>query len=37
MVDGWTTERAAGEAAAIGLTSPGLKKFALDYVAARRR
>jgi uncharacterized protein (TIGR01244 family) len=37
MVDGWTTERAAEEAAAIGLTSPGLKKFALDYVAARRR
>jgi uncharacterized protein (TIGR01244 family) len=37
MVDGWDVARAGDEAAAIGLTHPGLKKFALDYVASHKR
>jgi uncharacterized protein (TIGR01244 family) len=31
LVDGWDEEKAMAEAAAIGLTSPALKTFALDY------
>ena len=31
-MDGWDVERATTEAEAIGLRSPGLKTFALDYV-----
>jgi uncharacterized protein (TIGR01244 family) len=35
-VDNWETERAMTEAEALGLTSEPLKKFALDFVQARR-
>lgn len=31
-LDGWNVDRAMKEAEAIGLRSPNLKKFALDYV-----
>lgn len=37
VVDGWELPRATAEADAIGLTSPALRKFALDYLAARKR
>jgi uncharacterized protein (TIGR01244 family) len=37
VVDGWDVEKATREAEAIGLTSPGLKKFALDYVSSHKR
>ena len=37
LVDKWDAERASTEAAALGLTNPALKTFALDYVAARKR
>jgi len=36
LQDRWTTDRAMTEAEAIGLTSPQLKQFATDYLAARR-
>jgi uncharacterized protein (TIGR01244 family) len=36
-VDGWDVDKATAEADAIGLTSPALRKFALDYLAARKR
>jgi uncharacterized protein (TIGR01244 family) len=36
-VDGWDADRAATEAAALGLTSPALKTFALDYAAAHKK
>ena len=35
-LDGWETGRAMKEAEAIGLTSPALKEFALDYVRTAR-
>ena len=37
IADGWDVEKATAEAQTIGLTSPDLKKFALDYVAAHRK
>jgi uncharacterized protein (TIGR01244 family) len=37
VVDGWETERASTEAAALGLTSAPLKTFALDYAAAHKK
>ncbi len=37
LVDGWDADRAATEAAALGLTNPALKTFALDYVAAHKK
>jgi uncharacterized protein (TIGR01244 family) len=37
MQDGWPVEKATTEAKAIGLTAPGLEKFALDYIAAHRK
>lgn len=37
LVDQWSADRASTEAAALGLTNPALKAFALDYVASRRR
>jgi uncharacterized protein (TIGR01244 family) len=37
VADGWEVTRATDEATAIGLTSPMLRKFALDYVAAHKR
>ncbi len=37
LVDGWDVPRATAEAEAIGLTNPGLKKFAVDYAETRKK
>ncbi|MGE3955473.1 MAG: sulfur transferase domain-containing protein [Vicinamibacterales bacterium] len=37
VVDGWDTERASAEATALGLTSPALKTFAVDYAASHKK
>jgi uncharacterized protein (TIGR01244 family) len=37
LVDGWDVPRATEEAEAIGLTNPGLKKYALDYVEQHKK
>jgi uncharacterized protein (TIGR01244 family) len=37
VVDHWDTDRAGTEAAALGLTNPGLKKFAIDYAETHKR
>jgi len=34
--DGWPVEQAVEEAAALGLTNPALKQFALDYLAGAK-
>jgi uncharacterized protein (TIGR01244 family) len=34
---GWSQEKAAEEATKIGLTNPGLKKFAEDYIASHKQ
>lgn len=34
--DGWPVDKANTEAKAIGLTSPVLEKFALDYIASHK-
>jgi uncharacterized protein (TIGR01244 family) len=36
-VDKWDVDRAATEAAALGLTNASLKTFALDYIEAHKR
>jgi uncharacterized protein (TIGR01244 family) len=36
-VDHWAVERAAAEATALGLTSPALKQFAIDYSQSHKR
>jgi len=36
LVDGWPEDRAYNEAVSIGLSSPSLKAFALDYVARHK-
>jgi uncharacterized protein (TIGR01244 family) len=36
LQDGWTTDKALAEAEAIGLRSPVLRQFALDYISAHR-
>jgi uncharacterized protein (TIGR01244 family) len=36
-VDHWDEDRAFKEATALGLTSPALKQFAIDYAKANRR
>jgi len=36
-VDHWDTDRAYTEAAALGLTSPALKQFAIDYAQSHKR
>lgn len=36
VVDKWETERAFQEATALGLTSPALKQFAIDYAQSHR-
>ncbi len=36
-IDHWETERAYTEAAALGLTSPALKQFAIDYAQSHKR
>ena len=37
LVDGWDIPRATAEAETIGLRSPAMKQFALDYINARRK
>lgn len=37
VVDKWDADRASTEAAALGLTSPALKTFAMDYAASHSR
>jgi uncharacterized protein (TIGR01244 family) len=37
VVDKWDAEKAGAEAAALGLTSPALKKFALDYADSQKK
>ncbi len=37
VVDGWEAEKAGDEATALGLTSPALRTFALDYAAAHKK
>jgi len=36
LLDSWDAERAGSEAAALGLTSPALKTFALEYVRSHQ-
>jgi len=36
-IDKWDVERASAEAAALGLTNPALKTFALDYAASHKK
>jgi hypothetical protein len=36
-VDHWSADKAAEEATALGLTSPALKQFAIDYAKAHPR
>ena len=35
--DGWPVDKATTEAKAIGLSAPGLEKFALDYIASHKK
>jgi uncharacterized protein (TIGR01244 family) len=37
VVDHWDVDRAAKEATDLGMTSPTLKKFAIDYAQAHKR
>ena len=37
VVDHWDANRAAKEAAALGMTNPALKQFALDYAQSHHR
>jgi len=37
LVDNWEVDKATAEAERIGLKSPDLKQFAVDYVAAHRK
>src|SRR5215510_5953135 len=37
VIDKWDADRAAQEAAALGLTNPTLKQFALDYAQSHKR
>lgn len=37
LVDKWDNDRAIEEATALGMTSPKLKSFALDYIAAHKK
>jgi protein tyrosine phosphatase (PTP) superfamily phosphohydrolase (DUF442 family) len=36
-VDHWDSDKASQEAAALGLTSPALKQFAIDYAQSHKR
>ena len=36
-IDHWDTDRAGTEAAALGLTNPALKQFAVDYAQSHKR
>ena len=37
MLDRWDVDRATKEAEALGMTSPAMKKFALDYIQSHSR
>jgi uncharacterized protein (TIGR01244 family) len=37
VVDHWDVDRASTEAAALGMTSPALKQFAIDYSQSHKR
>ena len=37
VVDGWDADRASTEATALGLTSPALKTFAMDYASTHTK
>jgi uncharacterized protein (TIGR01244 family) len=37
VVDHWDVERASKEATALGMTSPALKQFAIDYAQTHKR
>jgi uncharacterized protein (TIGR01244 family) len=37
VVDGWDGDRASTEATALGLSSPALKTFAMDYAAGHKK
>ena len=37
LQDGWTIEKATEEAKLIGLRSPALEKFAVDYIAGHKK
>ncbi|MBZ5644734.1 MAG: hypothetical protein LAO19_18400 [Acidobacteriia bacterium] len=37
VIDHWDVERAAKEATALGMTSPTLKQFAIDYAQTHKR
>jgi uncharacterized protein (TIGR01244 family) len=37
VIDRWDVDRAAKEATALGMTSPSLKQFAIDYAQAHKR
>ena len=37
VVDHWTVDRASQEAAALGMTSPALKQFGIDYAQTHKR
>jgi len=37
LIDKWDTDRASEEATQLGLTSSGLKTFALDYIQSHRK
>jgi uncharacterized protein (TIGR01244 family) len=37
VVDGWDEDKAGKEAAELGLTNAALRKYAVDYAAARKR
>lgn len=37
LQDGWAVDKATAEAKAIGLSAPGLEKFALEYIASHRQ
>jgi uncharacterized protein (TIGR01244 family) len=37
VIDHWDVDRAAKEATALGMTSPTLKQFAIDYAQAHKR
>jgi uncharacterized protein (TIGR01244 family) len=37
VVDGWDADKASTEATALGLTSPALKTFAMDYAASHKK
>ncbi len=36
LIDGWPEDKATAEAVMIGMSSPTLKRFALDYVARHK-